>query len=338
MPTPLRLLIVEDSEDDAVIVLHELKRGGFEVAAKRVDSKAAMMEALDSQPWDLIISDYSLPGFGGMEALKIYQSRKLDIPFISVSGAMGEELAVEMMHAGVHDYVIKGNFSRLNHAVGRELRASAERRARRQLEQARAVLASIVESCDAAIVGKNLDGNILSWNAAAETLYGYPAAEVIEKPVSMLVPPDRLAELTQILQRVRKGERIERFETVRLRKDGTTVEISLTISPIREGGKIVGASSLAHDITRLKEEERERIKLIRELSDALAAVKTLSGLLPMCASCKKIRDDTGYWQQVETYIKQHSNADFTHGICPECVKKLYPELSIPAAIAPRQNL
>src|SRR4051812_12196469 len=119
MATPLRVLIVEDSEDDAILILHELKRGGFEVVSKRVYSPAAMEAALDSDKWDLIISDYSLPQFNGMEALKIYQKRGLEIPFISVSGAMGEELAVEMMRAGVHDYVMKHNFTRLNPAVSR---------------------------------------------------------------------------------------------------------------------------------------------------------------------------------------------------------------------------
>jgi two-component system cell cycle sensor histidine kinase/response regulator CckA len=338
MATPLRVLIVEDSEDDAVILLHELKRGDFDITAKRVDSQATMEAALDSEEWDLIISDYSLPQFGGKEALKIYQSRRLEIPFISVSGAMGEEIAVEMMRAGVHDYVMKSNFTRLNPAVERELRAAGERRCRRQLEEARALLASIVECCDAAIVGKTLQGIIRTWNAAAESLYGYSAAEVIGKSISILVPPDRSFELTQIFDKIRAGERIDRFETVRRRKDGTLVDVSLTISPMRDDGRIVGASSVAHDITRVKEEERERIKLIRDLSDALADVKTLSGLLPMCASCKKIRDDTGYWQQVETYIKQHSNADFTHGICPECVQRLYPDVSISSEVTQRPTV
>jgi len=81
------------------------------------------------------------------------------------------------------------------------------------------------------------------------------------------------------------------------------------------------------DITALKDAEREKEKLILDLKTALANVKTLSGLLPMCASCRKIRDDHGYWQQVEEYIREHSDADFTHGICPECAKRLYPEYS-----------
>lgn len=86
-------------------------------------------------------------------------------------------------------------------------------------------------------------------------------------------------------------------------------------------------AGLLETIAALKQSEEERERLIREIQEALASVKTLSGLLPICASCKKIRDDKGYWSQIETYIRAHSGAQFTHGICPECVKKLYPELS-----------
>jgi signal transduction histidine kinase len=86
-------------------------------------------------------------------------------------------------------------------------------------------------------------------------------------------------------------------------------------------------AGLLETIAALKRSEEERERLIRELQEALASIKTLSGLLPICASCKKIRDDKGYWNQIETYIRAHSDAKFTHGICPECVKKLYPELS-----------
>ena len=84
-------------------------------------------------------------------------------------------------------------------------------------------------------------------------------------------------------------------------------------------------SGSSRDITQRKRQEKERLRLIEELRSALARVKTLSGLLPICASCKKIRNDHGYWEQVEIYIKNHSQADFTHGMCPDCIHKLYPE-------------
>ena len=108
---------------------------------------------------------------------------------------------------------------------------------------------------------------------------------------------------------------------------GGTSCFEITASPLRDAtGGIVAGIIVARNIDRRKKLEREREDLIRDLQEALANIKTLSGLLPICASCKKIRDDTGYWNQIETYIKKHSDATFTHGICPECMKKLYPDV------------
>src|SRR5712691_130967 len=100
------------------------------------------------------------------------------------------------------------------------------------------------------------------------------------------------------------------------------------VEPMRNpNGAITGCIGIALDITEQKELEEQRERLIEELRNALTHIKTLRGLLPICAACKKIRDDRGYWTQIEQYIRAHSEAEFTHGICPECVKKLYPELS-----------
>ena len=128
-------------------------------------------------------------------------------------------------------------------------------------------LAAIVDSSDDAIISKDLDGIIMSWNGAAKRIFGYDADEVIGMPVTILMPPDRLNEELGILARIRAGERIDHYETVRRRKDGTLVDISLTVSPIRnEQGKIIGASKIARDITNRKKLEKERELLMAELS------------------------------------------------------------------------
>jgi PAS domain S-box-containing protein len=288
-----------------------------------------MRNALDGEGWDIVISDYSMPQFGGASALALCQQKVSDVPFISVSGTIGEDIAVAMMKAGAHDYVMKDRMGRLVPAVKRELGAAEGRRDRRKAETAMAHLASIVESCEDAIIGKTLEGIVTSWNRGAERLYGHTAAEMIGRSVSVLLPPYRPKDAPELEQMIKTGQRVENFETVRLRKDGKPVDVSMTISPIRDAsGTLVGASTVARDITRRKAEEQERLRLIQELTEALARVKTLTGLLPMCASCKKIRNDNGYWQQVETYIKEHSDADFTHGICPDCMKRLYPEYNL----------
>ncbi|MBR8835320.1 MAG: PAS domain S-box protein [Stigonema ocellatum SAG 48.90 = DSM 106950] len=132
----LRVLIVEDSEDDTLLTLRELRRGGYIVTYLRVDTPDAMEAALEEQPWDIVIADYSLPAFSAPAALKVLQSRRLDFPFIIVSGTIGEETAVAAMKAGANDYLIKGNLTRLVPAVERELRETLDRQKRFSAEQA----------------------------------------------------------------------------------------------------------------------------------------------------------------------------------------------------------
>src|SRR5712692_2090010 len=134
MDTNLRVLIVEDSEDDAALLVRELKQGGFDVTHRRVASAGAMRAALDSERWDLVISDYSMPDFSGSEAMNIVRERGLEVPFIFVSGTIGEDTAVAALKSGAQDYVLKGNLKRLIPATRRELREAEERRERKRLE------------------------------------------------------------------------------------------------------------------------------------------------------------------------------------------------------------
>ncbi|MGX9145814.1 PAS domain S-box protein [Mesorhizobium sp. 128a] len=136
-----------------------------------------------------------------------------------------------------------------------------------QADEARMRLAAIVESSMDAIVSKDINGIITSWNDAAEHLFGYTPSEAIGRPVTMLIPPDRLGEETSIISRIRAGERVPTYETIRLRKGGTSIPVSLTISPIRDGiGRIIGASKIARDISSHKESERRIRLLMREVN------------------------------------------------------------------------
>jgi two-component system cell cycle sensor histidine kinase/response regulator CckA len=135
MAIPLRLLIVEDSDDDARLLLRELQNGGFAVTHQRVDTETGMSAALDCEEWDLVVSDHSMPHFSGTAALKLLRSKKPDIPFIFVSGTIGEETAVSALKSGAQDYVMKGNLRRLAAAIQRELTDATERGERKRLEQ-----------------------------------------------------------------------------------------------------------------------------------------------------------------------------------------------------------
>lgn len=132
MGEPLRALIVEDSEDDALLLVRELQRGGYDPTFERVDSATAMAQALNARPWQIVLADYTMPQFSGTDALELLKRSGLDIPFIFVSGAMGEDSAVAAMKTGAHDYVIKGNLKRLLPAIARELREAEIRRQRKQ--------------------------------------------------------------------------------------------------------------------------------------------------------------------------------------------------------------
>jgi len=135
MGTPLRVLIVEDSEEDTELLLEELRRGGYEPIFERIETPVAMVLALNKQTWDIIFSDYTMPHFNGMDALARVRERELDVPFIFVSGTIGEETAVEAIKAGAQDYVMKNNLKRLLPTVERQLHAAAVRRERKRAEE-----------------------------------------------------------------------------------------------------------------------------------------------------------------------------------------------------------
>ena len=261
MPELLRVLLVEDSKDDTFLIVRQLEEGGFEVDYARVDTAAAMQRALAAKNWDLVISDYSMPRFNGAEALKLYQRQGPDVPFIIVSGAIGEDRAVEIVKAGAHNYVNKSHLAeRLVSAVRQELRAANERRIQKQSETTAVYLASLEESGDDAIIGTSVEGTVVSWNSAAERMYGYAASEIVGRSISVLVGDQHPEEIHG-----------KRSENVRLRKDRTPVDVLLTMSPIIDGnGRRIGTLTVAHGIADRKLEQRERLALMQELAAALA--------------------------------------------------------------------
>jgi PAS domain S-box-containing protein len=269
--TSLCILIIDDSEEDARSMVRELRRGGYRVDFERVQTEAGLKEALALRHWDLIISDVALRETSGEAVLALLRQTGQEIPVILVSRKMGEDIAVERLKSGAQHYVAKDNLAGLVAAVSRELWFSQERQIRQQLEARHQFLASLVSSCHDAIIGKTLDGIVVSWNSGAERLYGYTAEEMMGRSIAVLCPHYRPEDLAEIMERIRLGERVEQLETVRLRKDGTPVEVSLVISPIKDANnRVVGASSVSRDISRRRQEEDERLALIQDLTAALS--------------------------------------------------------------------
>lgn len=206
MSKPLRVLIVEDSEDDTDLIVYQLERGGYAPIYQRVDSPAAMTAALEQQQWDVVLADHSLPRFSGRAALTLLQEKGLDLPFIIVSGSIGDEVAVAAMKAGAHDYLMKGNLSRLVPAVDRELQEAASRRDRQQIQSE---LRDSEDRWQLALSGSN-DG-IWDWNIKTNEVFfsprwkemlGYAEDEIVNHfdTWSKLVHPDDLGMVTLALQ------------------------------------------------------------------------------------------------------------------------------------------
>jgi len=167
------------------------------------------------------------------------------------------------------------------------------------------------------------DGSIFDANPAACTIMGRTREEILREGREGLMDAGDSRLSVMIAERQRTGR--AHGELTAKRKDGTRfpVEISSVVFPSRVGG--LRTCMIIRDITERKAAEAERERLIWELQDALGRVKTLSGLLPICASCRRIRDEQGAWHNLEIYIRKHTEAEFSHGICPECQRNLYPE-------------
>jgi two-component system cell cycle sensor histidine kinase/response regulator CckA len=206
--------------------------------------------------------------------------------------------------------VLVGDDGRPAHITG----VSLDITERKQAEEARAHLAAIVESSDDAIIGKTPDGKIVSWNAGAERTYGYKAEEMVGRSISLLVPPDRPDEIPQILERLRHGERLQHYETIRVRKDGCRIEVSLSISPIRDGtGAVVGSSAIARDITEQKRAEA----VLRESEERFRKVfeEGPLGLALVGKDHRFVKVNSALCQMVgysEAELLQMSFVDITH--------------------------
>ncbi len=256
MADQLRVLLVEDSEDDAALLLRELKRVGYDVTHERVYTAAAIESALTRQ-WDLVISDHGMPAFTGTEALRIVRQHAPDVPFIFVSGSIGEDVAVAAMRAGAQDYVMKGNIRRLAPAIDRELRdAEARRRERITEEQLRStgeLLRSVFSASPLAIVAMDTRGNVTLWNPAAERLFGWKRDDVVGRQPPE-IPEDAEASVELIRARVLSGEELTDVETKRRRKDGTLVSVTLTMAATRDRlGRPDGVTVVYQDLTDRKQ-------------------------------------------------------------------------------------
>jgi PAS domain S-box-containing protein len=209
------------------------------------------------------------------------------------------------------------DISEWKHA-GRDLREKKER------------YRTILESIEEAYFEVDLKGKFIFFNDSLSSILGYSQEELKEMNHRDFMPPETAKDIYSVFNEIyTTGKPIRKYGYEVIKKDGTRGFHELFASLMSDkDGKPIGFRGIAHDITERKLAENEREKLIKELQDALTEVKKLSGLLPICSHCKKIRDDKGYWKRLESYLQEHSDAEFSHSVCPECAKKYYPEYNL----------
>jgi phosphoserine phosphatase RsbU/P len=279
MGKPLRVLIVEDSEDDSLLLIFELRRGGYAPAFRRVETVEAMQHALREQTWDVVISDYVLPGFSGLEALRVVRKSGLDLPFIVVSGKIGEDTAVQAMKEGANDYLIKGNVSRLVPAIEREMQEAEVRRKRREAEAAlvrseRRYKRLVGAVTDYIYTVTLKDGVVLktAHGPGCLTVTGYSHEEYINNPFlwyQMIYEEDRAAVI-RLTADIQAGQDIPSLEHRIRHKDGSLRWVRNTIVPrYSEQGEMIAYDGLISDITERKRSE-ESLKLQSAALEAAA--------------------------------------------------------------------
>src|SRR5215216_5448810 len=277
----LRVLNLEDSSLDAELVHATLNDGGVECEILRVQTHADFVAALESGGFDLILADYSLPSFDGLSALEVAQEMSPDVPFVLVSGALGEERAIEALKSGATDYVLKQRLERLVPAVQRALREAEERTKRKRAEEAfresEERFRATFEQAAVGISHNSLDGRWLRVNQRLCDIVGYSREELLEKTFQDITHPDDLdADLEKVHQLLAGKIETYSMEKRYVKKDGSIVWVNLTGSLVREpSGDPKYFIAVIEDITERKQAEEalqevreaERQRIARDLHD-----------------------------------------------------------------------
>jgi PAS domain S-box-containing protein len=275
MLIPLRVLMVEDSEDDALLLIRTLRKNGYEPTHEQVQTSEDMTLALTQQPWDIILCDFHLPGFSGIDAIALVKKMNLDIPIIVVSGAIGEEMAMDCIHRGASDYIMKGNLTRLGLAVKRELQEKEMRVSHKQneesLRQSEEKYRTILESIGDGYYEVDLAGNFTFFNNAACQIWGYPREEMMGMNSRVYTEEATNKKLYQTHNIVyRTGEPGRLFDYEIIQKDGSRKILQSSFTLLKDqDGKAIGFRGIARDITELKKMEMERQKTLVQLRQSL---------------------------------------------------------------------
>ncbi|MBF0177174.1 MAG: EAL domain-containing protein [Magnetococcales bacterium] len=278
----LGILVVEDSRADFLLLVRTLNKEGFHVACQQVDSAGEMASFLKNQTWDLIISDYHIPGFSVQGAMAIWQEHGAKQPFIVVSGALRDEEATTLLRAGVHDFVRKDHMVRMGPAVRRALRETQESQRRHQAEMAlrssEERYRSLTQSIQDAVLATNSQGRIVAWNTGASNMFGHAWPDIQDQPLALLVPQAYREQFAVWFKRTGKGDepKLPRqpigFFGLRRNGEAFPLEVSLGSWLAEDGNRFY--SVVIRDITRRRQNE----ETLRENRDCLAHAQRVAQL------------------------------------------------------------
>jgi len=323
------VLLVEDDKVDQLAFKRMIDEENMPYKYTIAGSLKEAMSFILENTYDIIIADYQL---GDGTAFEIFDYAR-NAPIIIATGVGDEVVAVKAMKMGAYDYIIKDsdrNYLKLlpitiDKAIQFKKIDMKHKKAEKGSIENRKKFEAVFRSNPEPTVYLNKENRVLDVNPRFMEFFGYELKEIQGKVINSILVPDNL-----------KDEAIELdshsidgyvyYDTIRAKKNGTEVDVSVSAAPIILEGENLGIVVHYKDISEKKEIELKQKKLIIELQNALDEVKTLSGLIPICAHCKNIRDDKGYWTSVEQYISTHTDIDFSHAICPDCVKEHFPKI------------
>jgi len=313
-------MIVEDEmmiSEDIKITLTKLN---YNIVGTCTSGEDAVSMAIVKKP-ELIIMDILLDGeLTGIEAAKKITA-KSDIPVIFLTAFTDNQTMKTAIEINAYSFLTKPfneaelkaaiQISFIKHDVSQKIKISNSK------------FESLFFGNPEPIVYLDQKYRIVEVNSSFQKTFGYSVSETKHKLIfDLIVPPSKTSEAKELSHITD----LKDFQTERQTKDGKIIPVLISSSHIIIDGKLTGTIVTYKDISDLKKVENEKEKLIAELQKALNEVKNLSGLIPICSHCKKVRDDNGYWEQVEDYIARHTDVDFSHGICPDCMRQYYPEM------------
>jgi len=275
MEKSIRLLVIEDSEDDALLVVSEIRKSGNDPVFKRVESEQELIESLEAEQWDLVTSDYSMPGFTGIEALKIVKKHDIDMPFILISGVIGDDIAVKAMKEGAGDYLMKDNLKRLLPAIERELEEAKTRKARKsavnELEERERQYRFLVENIDDVIFRTDRNDFISYISPVIKSLAGYDYADLLGRSFTEIVYKDDLDVFVQRFKGLIPG--VNAISEFRLNlKSGGVVWVRSSSKLSDEGDNSVGVQGV---LTNISKERKLQSQL--QQAQKMEAISTLAG-------------------------------------------------------------